>query len=513
MAVDTNTRIRTGEEFLEALNDRRRVFIAGEQIDNVATHPKTAGYARQLARFYDLHHDAELRDVVTFVDEEGVRRSMQWFLPKNKDELAARRRFHDTVVREIGWGQYGRTPDANTLVYMTYIDDPNPWAEQSVGTEGKVVPENLVNFWNHIKERDLNVAPCVIDAQPNRARADTYRESPDLRVVERNDDGIVVRGLKAVGTGVLWGDRVAVGNMYRPGMEPDQIAFFHVPANVEGLTIVSREPMHKPESDSGDHPLASMGDELDNMMIFDNVFVPWEDVFHLGNPEHAKLYPQRLFDFLHWQDLIRQTVKAELMVGLAILITDSIGTSKIPAIQMRLTDIVRFREALLAHLLASEDTGFMSPGGIYRANNRFYDFGRAHYLEFAPKFIHELLDLVGRGSVMFPTAGDWDHPELHEWLKPLMAGATTEDERLRILRVIRDLYLSEWGRRNAMFDNFNGTPITAVRLLTMQRTEYQPDGPLTVLARQATGMPLAEGQVSQREQVAEYAQAIDARTF
>lgn len=507
------TSSRTGEQFLEALNDGRRVFINGEQIDNVATHPKTAGYSKQLARFYDLHHDPELLDVLTYVDEDGIRRQGQWFLPKNKQELAFKRRYHETIVREIGFGQFGRTPDANATISITFIDDPDPWTEHSVGTEGKVVSENLINYWNLMKAGDLNVPPAVIDSQPNRSEQAAYHESPDLRVIERNDAGIVVRGVKAVATGVVWGDRLLVGVYYRPGMEPDQIAFFHVPVNAEGLTMVCREPLDKPDGADVDHPLASLGDELEGMVIFDNVFIPWGDVFHLGNPEHAKLYPQRLFDFLHWQDLTRQVVKAELMVGLSILMADSIGTLKIPAIQIRLSDLVRFREALLAHLIASEDTGFMSPGGMYRPNNRFYDFGRAYYLEHAPKFIHEVLDLAGRGTVITPMDGDWEHPEIGEWLKPLMRGRTTEDERLRILRVMRDAYTSEWAQRNALFDNFNGTPLTATRLLTMNRTEYHPDGPLTVLARQACDLPLAEGQRTHRDEAPAYIQRIDAETF
>lgn len=520
MAVQLNetqaerTVLRSGEEFLNALDDGRRVFIGGEAIDNVATHPKTSAYARQLARFYDMHLDPEIQDVMTFVDEEGVRRSMQWLLMRDKEQVIARRKFHELVLREIGYGQFGRTPDVNNLVYLTYIDHPEPWAEQSLDVpEGKIKPENLVNFWNRIRDENLNVAPAVIDAQPNRSKPEAYHESPDLRCVEKNDEGIVVRGLKAVATGSIFGDWLAVGVFYRPGMEPDQIMYFATPTNAEGITIVSREPAQKSEYERADHPLATLGDELDNFVIFDDVFVPWENVFHMGNPEHAKLYPQRLFDFLHWQDSIRHSVKAELMVGLAILITDSLGTLQIPAVQMRLTDIVRFREAVRAHLIAAEDTGFMSPGGMYRPNNLFYDFGRAYFIEYAPKFIQELLDLVGRGTVMVPTDGDWNHPEIGKWLKPLMAGNTSEDERLRIIRVIRDLYLSEWGRRNSMFDNFNGTPITAVRLLTMNRTEYQPDGPLTVLARQVCDLPLREGQLSHREQVPEYARKIDARTL
>ena len=88
--------LRTGEQYLEALNDGRNVWVGDEKIDNIATHPKTRDYARRIADFYDLHHRQDLQDVVTFVDEDGVRRSMQWFGHRNKEELRRKRKYHES---------------------------------------------------------------------------------------------------------------------------------------------------------------------------------------------------------------------------------------------------------------------------------------------------------------------------------------------------------------------------------------------------------------------------------
>ena len=504
--------MRTGEEFLEALNDGRRVFIQGEQIANVATHPKTKGYSQQLAAFYDLHHRPELEEVMTFVDDQGERHSKTWLLPRSEEDLAGFRRYQDYVARMFGAAQFGRLPAVNNLSLFAFMENPEPWEENSIGTDGIPLADNIRRFCSAAVEDDLHVSIVFQDVQADRSRPDVYRESPDLRVIDRNDEGIVINGTKGVSTAAIWSDWLLVGTIYKPGMEEDQIMYLAVPANAPGVTQVGREPTQKPEGDP-DHPLASLGDELESFVRFDNVFVPWEDVFHLGNPDHAKLYPQRAFDWIHYQDLTRQCVKAELLVGLALLICDAIGTIRIPAIQMRLTDLVRFREALLAHLNAADATGFLTRTGVYRPNNRFYDFGRAMWLDDAPRMIYELLDLVGRSTVLMPIAGDWEHPDLRPWLEGVMRGPIAQDERLKIVRVIRDLYLSEWGGRNAMFDNFNGMPLTATRLLTMNRTEYSPNGPLTAYARQICGLPLSEGQKTIEEEVTpEYARAIDAKT-
>src|SRR5260370_41179251 len=79
--------LRTGAQYLEALNDGRDVWVGNEKIDNVATHPKTRDYARRTADFYDLHHREHLQDLTTFVAEDGVPRSMQCFVHRHKEQV------------------------------------------------------------------------------------------------------------------------------------------------------------------------------------------------------------------------------------------------------------------------------------------------------------------------------------------------------------------------------------------------------------------------------------------
>ena len=91
--------IRTGEQFLESLRDGRRVLCGGEMIDDLTTHPKTRGFAHAVAEYYDMHHDPEHQDVMTYVDENGERWAKHWFLPRTKEDLVARREYHDHIFR------------------------------------------------------------------------------------------------------------------------------------------------------------------------------------------------------------------------------------------------------------------------------------------------------------------------------------------------------------------------------------------------------------------------------
>jgi 4-hydroxyphenylacetate 3-monooxygenase/chlorophenol-4-monooxygenase component 2 len=383
--------MRTGRQYLDSLNDGRQVWVGNEKIDNIATHPKTRDYAQRHADFYDLHHRSDLKDVLTYIDEDGERRMMQWFGHRDKEQLRRKRKYHETVMREMAGACFPRTPDVNNYVLTTYMDDPEPWETQTIGGDGRVKAQNIVDFVNFAKENDLNCAPQFVDPQMDRSNPDAQQRSPGLRVVETNEKGIVVDGVKAIGTGVAFADWIHIGVFFRPGIPGDQVIFAATPVNTKGVTIVCRESLVK--DDPIEHPLASQGDELDGMTLFDHVFIPWSHVFHIGNPEHAKLYPQRVFDWLHYHALIRQMVRAELMAGLAVLITEHIGTSKIPGVQTRVAKLIGFHQAMVAHVIASEELGFHTPGGHYKPNILIYDFGRALYLENFSQMIYEMVDL------------------------------------------------------------------------------------------------------------------------
>ena len=253
--------MRTGKEYLASLNDGRVVWVGNEKIDNVATHPLTRDYAQRVADFYDLHHRPELRDIMTFVGEDGVRRSRQWQPQRNKEELLAKRRYCETVLRELAGASFGRLPDANNYTLLTYKDDPEPWEKQSIGTEGRNLAQNIRDFIKLAEDKDLNCPLNFVDPQADRSSPDAQARSPNLRVVSKNESEIIVEGVKAVATGLHTADYIHIGCFYRPGIPGEQVIFAAIPVNTPGVTVLCRESTVK--SDPVEHPLASMGDELE----------------------------------------------------------------------------------------------------------------------------------------------------------------------------------------------------------------------------------------------------------
>ena len=481
--------MRTGKQYLESLRDGRKVYVGGELIEDITTHPMTKGYATAIAEYYDLHLDPKNQEIATFVDKDGDRQSMHWFLPRNKEDVVRRRKYTDFLCRHFKGGIFTRPPAGMNVVMFTQVDDQKPWAEGSrFKGARRDLSGNIQRQWDEVTSKDLAISPMFLDVQFDRGRDNAMAETPMLKILEERDDGILVRGWKAIGTSVPFVNHLLIGNLWRPGQTPEQTVYALVPIATKGISVVARKSNADPDADPYDRPLATIGDELDAMVYFDDVLIPWSQVQHIGNPDHAKWYPQRQFDWVHLETQIRHCVHAELMVGLALLLTQSLGTSSGPVVQAQLAELIRFRETCRAFMIAAEETGFATPGGLFKPNNIYIDFGRAYYLENQHKMVNMLIDFCGRGVVIQPTRKELEHPYIGPKLAEALRGAEISAvDRIKIFRQISERFLTEWGNRHEMFEKFNGTPLYLINLLTMQRTEYQVDGPLTELARQVLG--------------------------
>jgi 4-hydroxyphenylacetate 3-monooxygenase/chlorophenol-4-monooxygenase component 2 len=112
--------------------------------------------------------------------------------------------------------------------------------------------------------------------------------------------------------------------------------------------------------------------------------------------------------------------------------------------------------------------------------------------------------------MLSPTEGQWEDSKLGPWLKRLSTGPSGQPhDRLKIGRIIRDLYLSDWGGRLFMFENFNGTPLMTIRALTMQRAEFSGAGDYAKFARTVCGIELKQEATTEYSAAAAYARAQD----
>ena len=312
--------LRTGKEHLETLRDGRVVYVGGERVDDVTTHPAFRGAAATVAAIYDMKADPANRDAMSY-EEDGARHSIYFLRPKTRDDLQRRMVAHRKIA-DLTFGMFGRSPDhvASFVTGMTMKPDalPAPYA----------FADNLATYYRHIRDNDTYVVYAVVPPQAAR-NPEFYQKQnipvPTLRVVREDDDGVVISGMKMLATGALYANEIWIGNVIP--LAPDQkkeAITCAIACNAPGLTLWSRKPAAVGLTSEFDSPLAWRYDESDTMLMCDNVKVPWERVFvhddallsrdiYIKTPSHA---------FGNHQSNVRYWSKMQLLLGLCSRIAE-----------------------------------------------------------------------------------------------------------------------------------------------------------------------------------------------
>jgi 4-hydroxyphenylacetate 3-monooxygenase len=463
--MDMKAKLRTGNEYLKSLNDGREVYLDGRRVADVTREPGFCAVGQTFARIYDLAHTDEWRDALTFVGEDGQRYNGAWVEPRDRQQIAWRRAFTQTVARHTG-GLFGRPVDYVPLFHLGMLDIRRDFSRAEARFE-----RNIVNYWRDARERDLSLAHAFID--PPLDPGTPLDETALLKVVAKKDDGIVVRGVKSVATLAVHADECLVGAFPRPGLSEHHVMYFSTPMATSGLRIVARSSYG--EGNAFDHPVSQYGDENDAMLLFDDVFVPWERVFSLGDPTFAMTVFPRITDWAHWSILCRLAVKAEVLVGLFAAIPEMVGRAQTPLAREALGEGIRYLTTLRAFIYAAEDQGQMSASGYWLPDPTMVTAGRTYSVEHYRRIIGYLQDLGSQGLVNMPTQATFDNPVVGPTLEAMFTSpASTARDRARVIRLAWDMGCDSYGGRQTLFELFNALPWTAQRDLLLMRFDAAP---------------------------------------
>src|SRR5690554_272367 len=273
---------RTGGQFLEGLKrNPPNIYIDGERVEDPTTHPATASIARSIAELYDLQHQPELVDVMTYESpSSGERVGLSFMETTTREDLTRRSRMHK-VWADHSLGFIGRSPDYLNVNLMAAARAADYFAQNDPR-----FGENIRNYYRHVRDNDLCLTHALTNPQVNRSvRAD---QLPDpyiaLGLVQETEEGIVVRGARMLATLPI-ADEILIfpSTVLKEQEELTRYALaFAVPCDTPGLSFVGREPLDLGRSHR-DHPLGSRFDEMDALVVFDDVLVPWDRVFLMND--------------------------------------------------------------------------------------------------------------------------------------------------------------------------------------------------------------------------------------
>jgi 4-hydroxyphenylacetate 3-monooxygenase len=513
MSVETNLQqtqfLKSGAEYRASLRDGREVWYGGERID-VTTHPATSGGIDLIAKSYDAQHDPERRDLLTFVRADGRRVSKAWMIPASKDDLKSRRECIEYLVRNT-FGIFGRQMDmiASTQIGLVAF---LPLLELNSPEYAK----NILPYVSYAAENNIILAAPFADPQGWRTRGSALgrrgiplfdtEQLPDstssdvdlriddtllpgaLRVVKEADDGVWISGAKVVATVAPQAHEMLVSNIALPDPSPEGSFWLVVPVNSPGVRLVCREAVSDPSSSFHDHPIASQGEEMDALVIFEDVFVPSWRICSYRWTEIGRHYGE-IAALEHWHTLTKLCVKAEMFVGLLQLIVDGIGTSHRPGVRQLVAEVIEYAQILRGMVLASEENASPTEAGVMWPDPLIITAGRSYALSKYPHIVHLLQELAGQGPILRWSEKDLDHPLLGPRIAWFYDGASlTAREKNLLMNLLWDVTSGAHAGRVELFENVNGFPVPYLRERLYM--EYDRDRAIRAV-REYVGLPLS----------------------
>ena len=468
---------KTGQQYIEGLRaNPAEVWMRGERVKDVTTHPALKGGVGSVAALYDLQHREDIRDEMIFPSPSSgdpVGRSFQ--VPRTMEDLLLRRKMM-THWAWVGCGMMARTPDFMNVSIAGWAG-----AAEFFGQNRPDFADNVTRYHEFIRENDVTLTHTLVNLQPRRTSGtvDDLDDQVALTVIKETDEGIIVHGSRVLATLGPISDEIAVYPTRTHMIGPDawrQAFSFAIPNNTPGLKFICRESFDYGRS-GFDHPLGSRFEEMDCIVLFDNVLVPWERVFLLGDVDMCNNYSAATQSVTHagYQVVNRCAVKTEFILGLAQMMVDTLGSGGQPHVQERIAEIIVHLETLKACLRAAEADAWFNDYGVICPAQGPITVGRGLYPTTIYPRLAEIVQLLGSGNLMaLPSEGDFDAPIGPEVERYLTTDTADARERVRLFRLAWDVACSAFGGRQVLYERFFGGDPTRNALLLYQ--SYNRDG-------------------------------------
>lgn len=427
--------LMTADEYRAKLDDGRVIYYRGERIENVATDPNLKACVDTMAVDYEMAHDPQYKDLALVYDEElGEYVSRYYHKPKDADELL---KAHDLIV----------TSTAIADGYIPLAHDIGADALNAITITAHIMGnrdyiDRIDAFRKYMKKEDVSACAAVTCVKGDRMLRPSHPEQvhPDyyVRVVDKNDKGIVVRGAKVHITGAAYAQEIlAIPCRQMIEADEDYAVAFAIPPNTKGITQVVR-PFRSSLSQlefPNDRPMRM---HTDSLIIFDDVLIPWERVFLCGEWKHAATMVYN-FALLHRRTGCAYRVPmSEHLLGLGVAIAEYNGISNAPHVREKLTDLVIYVETLRS-LSKAACLDFVMHGDMAVPNPVTTNIAKYHFAHNYQDVVKIIQDLAGGLLVTAPTYKDWQLPELHDSIEKYLGGsrAYSTEQRLRMFDLIR----------------------------------------------------------------------------
>jgi anthranilate 3-monooxygenase (FAD) / 4-hydroxyphenylacetate 3-monooxygenase len=448
--------IRTGASYLEGLrNSPRDVWIQGQKVDNVVSHPAFAKPAAHIAKLYDMQHDPKHHDTLTYISPTSGERVGTAFMMSHSHADLVKRHKAFQLWAESSFGLLGRSPDFLNTTVMAFAESPGVFQEM-----GPRFADNIRRYYEHVREQDLFLTHALITPQTDRSLGSKEQADPFLHmgVVQETEQGLVMRGARMLATHGPIADEVIVYHL--PGIKAGEEAYataFAIPVSTKGVRMICREPFDVGTRAAFDHPLSTHFEEPDALLIFDDVLVPWDRVFLHGRVDLAnRMYSETaLRNHTAHQTGVRAIAKMQLAVGVAMAVSETVKSNGFLHVQEMLGEIIGYVELAKSCVIRAEVEFETTPGGTVRAGFTPLQTLRALMSKAYPRIIEVLQTIGAGGLLMMPTAADFAS-EVGDDVRRYYRGAgdISAEDRVRIFKLAWDLAGDSFGMRAMQYERY-----------------------------------------------------------
>jgi 4-hydroxyphenylacetate 3-monooxygenase len=447
----------TGDEYINSLKDDREVWIYGERVKDVTTHPAFRNSIRMAARLYDAMHKPELQDKLMVPTDTGSGgKTMSFFrTPHSVEDLKKDRVAIETWAR-MSYGWLGRSPDYKAAFlgtlggmpdfYEPFQDNAKRWYKES---------QEKVLYWNH-----AIINPPVDRHLPPDQVGDVF-----MKVEKETGSGLIVSGAKVVATGSAITNYNFIAHYGLPIKRKEFALICTVPMDAPGVKLISRASYSHQAAVMGtpfDYPLSSRMDENDSVFVFDKVLIPWENVFAYGDVEKINnFFPQTGFiNRFTFQGVIRLATKLDFIAGLLMKALEIAGTQDFRGVQTRVGEVLGWRNmfyALIDGMTLNPDAG---PNGTVLPK---LDYGLSYRMFMAIGYprIKEIIEQdVASGLIYLNSSAlDFKTPEIRPYLDKYVRGSDGVEavDRVKLMKLLWDSIGTEFGGRHELYErNYSG---------------------------------------------------------
>lgn len=446
--------------FIQSLQDGRSVWMEGKKID-VTKDKSFRGTLDTITKLYDLFTDPTHQQLVGYLSPK----TNTWV----HTAFLVPRSYEDILKRRIAFETWSYMTDGVMSRLSDYARSRlTGWysSRELYKKFDSQFPSKITNYYEEARDQHRFISVIQRDPQINRSiqQTDNLNELGLLRITKKTADGIFLSGAKMIGTASPYSNDLLIYPLTRIKSELSSLAhFLIVAANAPGLHIVCRESFATDFLQQENAPISSQYDEMDALLIFDDVFVPWERVLLYDNPEALwKLKSDIASNSLAYhQSVVRLLIKLEFVTAIACEIAEAIGAESYLHVQEKLGELIMQVETIRALLVAAEREGKKNEYNLYLPNLKYIETARDLGAKYYPRAI-EILQLIGAGGfIQLPSSiQDFQSPLSHLLNKYFKGANISADKKTKLFKLAWDVIGSPLGSRHELYERFYaGDPI------------------------------------------------------